>query len=75
MAVREETKQYWIDQLSEYWDRGFTIHEYFELKDLSYESARQWILLFRKEREGHGNNEGHLEFVEVSRKSLENPAY
>ena len=25
MAGRPETKQYWIDQLSEYWNSGFTI--------------------------------------------------
>ena len=52
MAGRPETKQYWIDQLSEYWDSGFTIQEYCELKDLSYESARRWISQLKKERAG-----------------------
>ena len=40
MAGRPETKQYWMDQLSEYWNSGFTIQEYCELKELSYESKR-----------------------------------
>ncbi len=38
MAGRPETKQYWIDQLSEYWDSGLTIQEYCELKEVSYET-------------------------------------
>ena len=64
MAGRE-TRQYWIDQLSEYWESGFTIQEYCELKELSYESARRWIALLKKEREREGNK-GTLDFVEVT---------
>ena len=56
MAGRE-TRQYWIDQLSEYWESGFTIQEYCELKELSYESARRWIALLKKERERKENRE------------------
>ncbi len=64
MAGRE-TRQYWIDQLSEYWESGFTIQEYCELKELSYESARRWIALLKKEREREENRET-LVFVEVT---------
>ena len=66
MAGRPETKQYWIDQLSEYWDSGLTIPEYCELKEVSYESARRWIALLKKEREGKGPEGEVLELVEVS---------
>ena len=52
MAVRPETKQYWMDQLSEYWDSGFTIQGYCELKELSSESVRCWISQLKKERAG-----------------------
>ena len=65
MAGRPETKQYWIDQLSEYWDSGLTIQEYCELKEVSYESARRWIALLKKEREGKGPEREALELVEV----------
>ena len=64
MAGRE-TRQYWIDQLSEYWESGFTIQEYCELKELSYESARRWIALLKKEREREENRKT-LDFVEVT---------
>lgn len=66
MAGRPETKQYWIDQLSEYWDSGLTIQEYCELKEVSYESARRWIALLKKEREGKGTEGEALELVEVT---------
>lgn len=35
--MARETRQYWDEQLAEYWDSGFTIQEYSELKELSYE--------------------------------------
>ena len=35
--MARETRQYWDEQLAEYWDSGFTIQEYSELKDLPYE--------------------------------------
>jgi len=70
MAGRPETKQYWIDQLSEYWDSGLTIQEYCELKEVSYESARRWIALLKKEREGKGAEKESLELVEVSMPQL-----
>ena len=58
MAGRPETKQYWMDQLSEYWDSGFTIPEYCELKELSYESAQRWISQLKKERRRRSANSG-----------------
>jgi len=58
MAGRPETKQYLMDQLSEYWDSGFTIPEYCELKELSYESARRWISQLKKERRRRSANSG-----------------
>ena len=73
MAGRPETKQYWMDQLSEYWNSGFTIQEYCELKELSYESARRWIALLKKERESQTQTEEPLEFVEVTPDSPEIP--
>ena len=39
-----EGRDYWEEQLSEYWDSGLTIQEYSELKELPYESTRRWIL-------------------------------
>jgi len=34
---RGESRQYWAEQLSEYWDSGFSILEYCELKELPFE--------------------------------------
>lgn len=67
MAGRPETKQYWIDQLSEYWDSGLTIQEYCELKEVSYESARRWIALLKKEREGQAAEKHVVLFAEAER--------
>lgn len=49
---RGESRQYWTEQLSEYWDSGFSIQEYCELKDLSFENTKRWIRVFEKERNG-----------------------
>ncbi len=57
---RLETKQYWIEQLAEYWDSGLTIPEYCEIKELSYESTRRWIAALKKEREGYAPSELHV---------------
>lgn len=38
-----EGRDYWEEQLSEYWDSGLMIQEYNELKELPYESTRRWI--------------------------------
>ena len=35
-----EGRDYWEEQLSEYWDSGLTIQEYSELKELPYEGKR-----------------------------------
>ena len=43
---REDARQYWEEQLTEYWESGFSIPEYCELKELSYESARRWVRIF-----------------------------
>ncbi|GEM_PF-6817830 len=42
-----------------------SISEYCELKEVSYESARRWISLLKKEREGKGPEKEALELVEV----------
>ena len=47
MAGRE-TRQYWINQLTEFWKSGFTIQKYCELKDLPYESLRRRISQLKK---------------------------
>lgn len=39
-----EGRDYWVEQLSEYWDSGLTIQEYSDLKELPYESVRRWIV-------------------------------
>ena len=43
MERERRSRDYWREQLSEYWDSGLTIQEYCELKDLLYESVRCWI--------------------------------
>ena len=43
MERERRGRDYWREQLSEYWDGGLTIQEYCELKDLPYESVRCWI--------------------------------
>ena len=41
-------RDYWVEQLSEYWESGLTIQEYSELKELPYESVRRWIRVLQK---------------------------
>ena len=36
-----EGRDYWEEQLSEYWDSGLTIQEYSELIELPYESRKE----------------------------------
>ena len=65
--AREDARQYWEEQLSEYWESGFSIPEYCELKELSYESARRWVRIFEKERNTAPGQveENALELIEV----------
>ena len=56
-----EGRDYWDAQLSEYWDSGFTIQEYSELKVLPYERTRRWIRVLQK---AHQNGESDLEKLE-----------
>jgi len=49
---RGESRQYWAGQLSEYWDSGFSVQEYCELKELPFENTKRWIRVFEKERNG-----------------------
>lgn len=65
--AREDARQYWEEQLSEYWGSGFSIPEYCELKELSYESARRWVRIFEKERGAVSGQaeEGAIELIEV----------
>lgn len=63
--MARETRQYWEEQLSEYWNSGLTIQEYSELKELPYESVRRWIRLLKQEREGKSLEDETLEMVEV----------
>ena len=65
MERERRGRDYWREQLSEYWDGGLTIQEYCELKDLPYENVRRWIGILKKEREGKSPASGELEFVEV----------
>ena len=34
-----EGRDYWVEQLAEYWESGLTIQEYSELKELPYEKV------------------------------------
>ncbi len=62
--AREDARQYWEEQLSEYWGSGFSIPEYCELKELSYESARRWVRIFEKER-GAVSGQSEEEVIEL----------
>ena len=64
-----EGRDYWEEQLSEYWDSGLTIQEYSELKELPYESTRRWIRALEKARQDGVIGSASLELVEV--KSLQ----
>lgn len=64
--MARESRQYWEDQLSEYWGSGLTIQEYSELKELPYESMRRWIRLLQKDRETASVASIPLELVELS---------
>ena len=67
-----EGRDYWEEQLSEYWDSGLTIQEYSELKELPYESTRRWIRVLEKARQDGVIGSASLELVEV--KSLQTDA-
>ena len=56
MERERRSRDYWREQLSEYWDGGLTIQEYCELKDLPYENVRRWIGILKK----YAPNELHL---------------
>ena len=60
-----EGRDYWEEQLSEYWDSGLTIQEYSELKELPYESTRRWIRVLEKARQDGAIGSASLELVEV----------
>ena len=62
--MRRGGRDYWVEQLSEYWDSGLTIQEYGELKELPYESLRRWIRLLKTE--SRSPLAEPLELVEVS---------
>ena len=61
-----EGRDYWVEQLSEYWDSGLTIQEYSELKELPYESTRRWIRVLEKVRQDGVIGSASLELVEVA---------
>ena len=61
-----EGRDYWEEQLSEYWDNGLTIQEYSELKELPYESTRRWIPVLQKARQNSASGSASLELVEVN---------
>ena len=61
-----EGRDYWEEQLSEYWDSGLTIQEYSELKELPYESTRRWIRVLQKARQDGASGSASLELVEVN---------
>ena len=60
-----EGRDYWVEQLSEYWESGLTIQEYSELKELPYESVRRWIRVLQKAHHADVGDSASLELVEV----------
>ena len=60
-----EGRDYWVEQLSEYWESGLTIPEYSELKELPYESTRRWIRVLQKARQDDASDPESLELVEI----------
>ena len=60
-----EGRDYWVEQLSEYWDSGLTIQEYSDLKELPYESVRRWIRVLQKARQADTGESESLELVEI----------
>lgn len=50
MERERRSREYWAQELSEYWDSGLTVQEYSELKELPYESVRRWIRRLKQER-------------------------
>jgi hypothetical protein len=63
-GMGREGRDYWVAQLSEYWESGLTIQEYSELKELPYESARRWIRVLQKGRPDDACES--LELVEIA---------
>ncbi len=61
-----EGRDYWVEQLAEYWESGLTIQEYSELKELPYESVRRWIRVLQKARQADAGESESLELVEVA---------
>ena len=64
--MARESRQYWVEQLSEYWDSGLTIQEYSELKELPCESLRRWIRLLKSSRGPASQESESLELIEVN---------
>ena len=65
-GMGREGREYWQEQLSEYWESGLTIQEYSELKELPYESVRRWIRTLKKDHPGGADESESLELVEVA---------
>lgn len=66
MERERRSREYWEQELSEYWDSGLTVQEYSELKELPYESVRRWIRRLKQERPGVAK----VDFVEVKAPSV-----
>ena len=66
MERERRSREYWEQELSEYWDSGLTVQEYSELKELPYESVRRWIRQLKQERPGVAK----VDFVEVKAPSV-----
>ena len=66
MERERRSREYWEQELSEYWDSGLTVQEYSELKELPYESVRRWIRRLKQERPGVAK----VDFVEIKAPSV-----
>ncbi len=66
MERERRSREYWEQELSEYWDSGLTVQEYSKLKELPYESVRRWIRRLKQER----TEDAKVDFVEVKAPSV-----
>ena len=48
MERERRSREYWEQELSEYWDSGLTIQEYSDQKELPYEITHRWIRVSQK---------------------------
>ena len=74
MERERRSREYWEQELSEYWDSGLTVQEYSELKELPYESVRRWIRRLKQERLKELPYESTRRWIRVLQKARQDDA-